>query len=836
MRAALVAGSSVYADARLKGLRAPGRDARALAEILSDPALGAFDQVKELHDPDEKVLRRELALFFNRRVRDDLVLFYFSGHGVLDENGDLYLATTDTDTDLVSATAVPVTFLRQQMDRSNSRRQIVLLDCCNSGAFARGAKAQLGRSVGTSSALKPEGYGRIVITASDALEYAWDGEALEQDGAPSHSVFTDAVVQGLRSGEADANGDGEVTADELYDHVYRRVLERGGRQKPHRFADQASGDLVVSRTAAEVVRPVPLEQELLARALDPKMLIRLSAVEDLAAITRGAHKGLAVSAVQQLKELASHDDSKKVSQAAAEAVEKYESQGVVRRASPTSATRSRIAQTERPPSVPPLGGHAAEEAATSQPPPRGDVPRAVPSPPSILKERSSSGVESERVYPSQAGAASVDDASALIVSRAATGAGLIVGVILAASAAIGQPSSAFDLQGRFWLSGLIQGLAVAFAIRPKTLDGLSTAALAVAWTSVWAANAIDVESTYFRELGNSIPGGSLVETMAFAAQSGMSGWPGGLGYFIGGVAIAWAAFYRPSAFQPRDQSFRCVVLTVLLWAIVGLFVDLAPQAFPGVVPTLLVLGFGNFLGLLGLGLIATNVGNALAGEPKPSDGRASSPVQSGASPEAIVPRALLSGALVVAAPLTLSGLDADSGSQAFTGALAISGLWQGMMLAVALRPGPMKSASIAILGVDAQAFVALSLVWCLVWAVDGEMVGETYRMFEAVTLAQTMAVAAREGWPGWPGAFGYAIGSIAIAFAAFFRPSLFSPGERAWRCAFKTVVLWTMLGFALDLVPQVISGVTPSFALMAIVNFLGLWGTGVIAANGAAAA
>ena len=41
----------------------------------------------------------------------------------------------------------------------------------------------------------------MVLTASNAMEYAYEGEELHGQGSPS--VFTAALVRGLRTGEAD---------------------------------------------------------------------------------------------------------------------------------------------------------------------------------------------------------------------------------------------------------------------------------------------------------------------------------------------------------------------------------------------------------------------------------------------------------------------------------------------------------------------------------------------------------------------------------------------------------------------------------------------------------
>ena len=66
------------------------------------------------------------------------------------------------------------------MSRSRSRRQILLLDCCYSGAFKQGMLAKGDKRVGAGEQL--EGQGRIVLTASDALQYSFEGGHVARRG------------------------------------------------------------------------------------------------------------------------------------------------------------------------------------------------------------------------------------------------------------------------------------------------------------------------------------------------------------------------------------------------------------------------------------------------------------------------------------------------------------------------------------------------------------------------------------------------------------------------------------------------------------------------------
>lgn len=244
-RRALVIGNSVYRDATLARLHAPDVDVGDLADILAEREIGSFDHVETLINRSFAHVRRVISGFFANRKRDDLLVLYFSGHGVLDDRGDLYLAVKDTDTKFLRATAISSAFIREEMDNSRAQSQVLILDCCHSGAFARGVKGNPGLTVGTSLAFESKGSGRVIITASDSTQYAWEGDQII--GEAENSLFTHFLVQGLKTGQADLDHDGRITADELYDYVYDQVVEQTPKQTPGKWAFKERGEIVLAR-------------------------------------------------------------------------------------------------------------------------------------------------------------------------------------------------------------------------------------------------------------------------------------------------------------------------------------------------------------------------------------------------------------------------------------------------------------------------------------------------------------------------------------------------------------------------------------------------------------
>jgi hypothetical protein len=308
-RSALIVANGDYQSAKLRRLRAPTKDADALARVLRDPAIGDFD-VELVRDQPEYVLRRRIAHFFADRRRDDLLLLHISCHGLKDDDGHLFFAASDTEFDDLDSTAVPEEFVQRQMAKSRSGRIVLLLDCCYSGAFSRGMSTRAGGGVELKERFA--GRGRAVITASNAMEYSFEGNELSGEGDPS--IFTSAVVKALQTGQADRDLDGWIAVDELYHYVYDEVCGKSP-QHPVKWVD-LEGDL---RIAKSVYQPPPQPVQLtpdLQEAIDsPERHTRLGAVYALGEVLAGDDAGLKMTAREALKGLAD-DDSRLVYEAA----------------------------------------------------------------------------------------------------------------------------------------------------------------------------------------------------------------------------------------------------------------------------------------------------------------------------------------------------------------------------------------------------------------------------------------------------------------------------------------------------------------------------------------
>ena len=311
-RSALVVATSTYEDARLSPLGGPGEDAEALEKVLADAEIGGFDVQLALNAPHD-VLRTTLEGFFADRGRDDLLLVHFSGHGLKDDDGQLYLAATDTRIDRLLSTGVDASFVNKLMTRCRSEKIALFLDCCFGGAFTTGLTHRAG--VDTAGSKETfTGTGRFVITASDAMQYSFEGGERVDDGEPQPSPFTSALVEGLTTGEADRNEDGFVSINELFDFLEDRVRQVSPSQTPTKSAFNQVGDWVIaSSTRAPTIRILPASIQAGLKSDEP--MDRLTTVFDLRDLIRQSDPRVAEAARKALEKLAG-DDSKKVAAAA----------------------------------------------------------------------------------------------------------------------------------------------------------------------------------------------------------------------------------------------------------------------------------------------------------------------------------------------------------------------------------------------------------------------------------------------------------------------------------------------------------------------------------------
>ncbi len=224
-RVALLIGTGEYSQG-FQPLPAAPKDVMALEAVLRNLEMGGFDAVETLINPQHSEMAEKIETWFRRRMVDDLVLLYISGHGVKSVQRELFFAASNTRKEreeLVTATAVQARFIHDCIRASKAKRQILILDCCFSGAFGDLLVRDDG-AIDIATTCGSEG--RVVLTSSSSTQYSFE----QRNG--NLSIYTSYLVEGIETGAADLNNDGLISVEELHRYASQRVQEASPNMNP----------------------------------------------------------------------------------------------------------------------------------------------------------------------------------------------------------------------------------------------------------------------------------------------------------------------------------------------------------------------------------------------------------------------------------------------------------------------------------------------------------------------------------------------------------------------------------------------------------------------------
>ncbi|SEW27426.1 Caspase domain-containing protein [Chryseobacterium wanjuense] len=148
-------------------------------------------------DENTSITKKHLKHYISELFKDDseVALFYFSGHGHLEDTGG-YLVTSECED---GDDGVSMKEIIDMANNSKAKNKVIILDCCHSGHLGA---ANIGNSIFLSE-------GMTILTASTADQYA-----SEVNG---HGLFTNLLVDALNGGAANILG--HITPGSVYAHI-----------------------------------------------------------------------------------------------------------------------------------------------------------------------------------------------------------------------------------------------------------------------------------------------------------------------------------------------------------------------------------------------------------------------------------------------------------------------------------------------------------------------------------------------------------------------------------------------------------------------------------------
>lgn len=215
---ALVVGINDYSQAGSdwQSLNYARGDAEAVGRMLTN--LG-FDVI-ELYDKEgtrANILNALETLILDKLNPNDRVVFFFSGHGETRQIGDQdygYLVPYD-------GTSFPNYVSMEDLQKSaefiglKARHQLFIVDACYGGLLGA-ARTRINLNENTS----PTHLLDLTARRAKHILTAGDKDQRVVDFGPNgHSVFTNALLEGVERGNADSYRDGFITFSELYNYV-----------------------------------------------------------------------------------------------------------------------------------------------------------------------------------------------------------------------------------------------------------------------------------------------------------------------------------------------------------------------------------------------------------------------------------------------------------------------------------------------------------------------------------------------------------------------------------------------------------------------------------------
>jgi hypothetical protein len=232
-----------------QNLRYTAKDVRELAEGFAKKYPTAI--IDTLMNEN---VTREAVLALKEKLKaaneNDVVIFSFSGHGLLDDSLNFYCATHDMDFRNPAKRGLAYEDIESMLLASPARQKLILMDACNSGEADDESvlkqQAEGNNEEGTKGgemevierdksfdlmnrlfAHNNDRNGLFVISAAGSKEAAFENEEL------GNGVFTYSVKKGLFEMEADKDNSNSVSINELKHFVGKKVQElTNGKQRP----------------------------------------------------------------------------------------------------------------------------------------------------------------------------------------------------------------------------------------------------------------------------------------------------------------------------------------------------------------------------------------------------------------------------------------------------------------------------------------------------------------------------------------------------------------------------------------------------------------------------
>lgn len=207
-------------------------DATSFTDKITNGNSRIFKSIYKTEIYDTDATRQNILKGFEsiiaRAKPEDVFVFYYAGHGTLnEENGEhFYLVPTNVtqlygDAAQLNSKAISGEELKNFFTLLKAQKQLMIMDACHSGAAVTAVASVKTRSAPSDEkaiATLARSSGIAILASSGTKQFASEFEQL------AHGTFTYALLEAL-DGKADRGGDGLITVNEIKLFIDQRVPE-----------------------------------------------------------------------------------------------------------------------------------------------------------------------------------------------------------------------------------------------------------------------------------------------------------------------------------------------------------------------------------------------------------------------------------------------------------------------------------------------------------------------------------------------------------------------------------------------------------------------------------
>ncbi|MFJ9885819.1 caspase domain-containing protein [Streptomyces sp. NPDC091287] len=209
-------GTPRYRDEHLPDVPVVAHNVADLAAAFTDPGVGGFAEAHCRAVPGDVDLAQVGEILTTAaKQASDLLLVYYSGHGLIDRRGNLYLSLAATHPDRLAYSALPYDAVRETFLDSRAENRVLILDSCFSGRAIGRPLASEEQSLLT--ALEVSGTYTLTAATENRVALALDGER--------HTAFTERLLRLFQDGSAGAGQ--MLTMNDIYRHLLGRLTAEG---------------------------------------------------------------------------------------------------------------------------------------------------------------------------------------------------------------------------------------------------------------------------------------------------------------------------------------------------------------------------------------------------------------------------------------------------------------------------------------------------------------------------------------------------------------------------------------------------------------------------------